>query len=416
MVNSDTKGGGGTGTPPPGLPTVLARLLAADPSSCERDGLVALVSQSQRVRGWLDAFDARITIRAADLAARGVCESAGSVLAGRGRRSQRDAETAAARAGLCKDMPTVQDALSDGTISAGHVDAIANAAAELDDSAKSQLVDLETNLVNAAAAMPVETFERECKNLTRILIGDDGTSRHERHRKARKVRRWVDRQSGMCKTLIELDAETDAAMWTAVNAAIAAARADKQDDDLTFDQLQVDALVGLITGVRAGDQRTPEISVLIDLQTLLGGLHDHAVCETSGGAHLPVETIRRLCCDGDILPVVLGSLGEVLDVGRSERLATRAQRRAMYRSCAHPDCHVTFDHCRIHHVVPWEQGGPTDLDHLIPLCQTPPSGPRRRLEPHPRRRPNDHASTPRRHRVLHRLHHRPHQPSGAARR
>ena len=268
-------------------------------------------------------------------------------------------------------MPSVQDALAEGTISAGHVDAIANAAAQLDDTAKAELVDLEKNLVNTAAAMPVAEFERQCQNLGRILAGDDGISRHERHRKARRVKRWVDRQTGMCKTLIELEAETDGAMWTAINAAIAAARADNEDADLTFDQLQTDAVVNLITGARSTDQRVPEISVLIDYHTLLNGLHDRSTCETSDGNPLPVETIRRLCCDGDILPIALGGMGEVLDVGRSQGLANRQQRRAlraMYRTCAHPDCHVKFEHCRIHHVIAWETGGPTDLDHLIPLC------------------------------------------------
>ena len=372
MVGSSTSSSGGGGTQAPGLASVFAGLLGADPSACDRGGLAELVARSQRVRAWLDAFDTRIAIQAAMLAAKGESESAGSVLAGQGRRSQRDAEAAASRAGVCDSMPKVHDALADGSISAGHVDAIANATASLDnDDARAQLADLEDSLVGATTAMPVETFERECQQLARILAGDDGLGRHQRHRRARRVRRWVDRQSGMCKTLIELDAETDALMWTAINAAIAAARANPQDDELTFDQLQVDALVALITGARSTDQRVAEISALIDLETLVGGLHEGSVCETSDGAALPTETIRPLCCDGDIIPVVLGGHGEVLDVGRGQRLANRAQRRAlraMYRTCAHPNCQVRFDHCRIYHVTPWEQGGPTDLDQLIPLC------------------------------------------------
>ena len=83
--------------------------------------------------------------------------------------------------------------------------------------------------------------------------------------------------------------------------------------------------------------------------------------------------MRRLCATAIIVPIVLGDDGEVLDVGRQHRLATRAQRRAlraMYRTCAHPDCNVAFDACRIHHVVYWERGGRTDLDNLIPLCET----------------------------------------------
>ena len=55
--------------------------------------------------------------------------------------------------------------------------------------------------------MPVEGFERECRDLARILSRDDGASRLAQQRQQRKVRRWVDRQTGMAKTLLELDAE-----------------------------------------------------------------------------------------------------------------------------------------------------------------------------------------------------------------
>ena len=40
----------------------------------------------------------------------------------------------------------------------------------------------------------------------------------------------------------------------------------------------------------------------------------------------------------------------------------------MYRTCAFEGCEVPFHRCEIHHIVPWERGGPTDLDNLIPLC------------------------------------------------
>jgi hypothetical protein len=41
----------------------------------------------------------------------------------------------------------------------------------------------------------------------------------------------------------------------------------------------------------------------------------------------------------------------------------------MYRTCAHPDCTVPFDACRIHHVIYWERGGRTDLANMVPLCE-----------------------------------------------
>jgi 5-methylcytosine-specific restriction endonuclease McrA len=40
----------------------------------------------------------------------------------------------------------------------------------------------------------------------------------------------------------------------------------------------------------------------------------------------------------------------------------------MHRTCIGPTCSVPFEDCQIHHVVPWEQGGLTNLANLAPLC------------------------------------------------
>ena len=121
-----------------------------------------------------------------------------------------------------------------------------------------------------------------------------------------------------------------------------------------------------------GRQRVPEVSVLIDANTLCNVNHPDTICETSNGTILPVSTVQRMCCDATMLAITLGPDGEVLDVGREHRTATRPQRRAlraMYRTCAHPHCTVTFDRCRIHHIIWWTNNGPTDLDNLLPLCE-----------------------------------------------
>ena len=63
--------------------------------------------------------------------------------------------------------------------------------------------------------------------------------------------------------------------------------------------------------------------------------------------------------------------GEVLHLGREARVANRAQRRAlraMYPTCAFAGCTASFSHCQIHHIHPWHQGGPTNLNNLLPLC------------------------------------------------
>jgi hypothetical protein len=68
--------------------------------------------------------------------------------------------------------------------------------------------------------------------------------------------------------------------------------------------------------------------------------------------------------------IVLHAPGE-LNLGRTTRLANRAQRRALrslYSTCAIPDCRVGDDCCKLHHIIWWTNDGPTDLDNLLPVC------------------------------------------------
>jgi hypothetical protein len=369
-MSSAASGSSGQGAA--ALVGALGALIAADVCSCNRDQLGELVGRSQRLRGFLDAFDVKVAARARDLAAGGASESPDDVVSNRGRRSKRDAGKASSRAQACAVVPGLTEALEAGAVSGEHVDAVANMAAALDDGAKTELGKLADQVIGSATALPVEQFERECRDLGRILSGDGGRSQRQRNRHDRKVRRWVDRQSGMCKTLIELDAEADARMWAAINAAAGDARRDQSpDDDRTFDQVQADTVVDLITGARSVDRRVAEVSVLIDISSLVHGGHYATTCETANGEPLDVDTVRRLGCDGDLVGILLDQFGHCLAVGRANRLATREQRqalRAMYRTCAFPGCEVRFDSCRIHHVTWWERGGVTDLDNLIPLC------------------------------------------------
>ena len=114
-----------------------------------------------------------------------------------------------------------------------------------------------------------------------------------------------------------------------------------------------------------------EILVTVDLETLQSGVHGESVRRTSIGADLPVDVIRRMACEAAIVPVVLNGHGVVVDIGRARRLATRAQRQAifaMHRTCAMPECSVRVSVCVPHHIDYWENGGRTDLANLVPLC------------------------------------------------
>ena len=90
-----------------------------------------------------------------------------------------------------------------------------------------------------------------------------------------------------------------------------------------------------------------------------------------GGEPLSATAIRRLACQANIIPVVLGGKGEILDLGRSRRLFSPAQRKAMVlrdQHCRAEGCTVPARWSEAHHLKPWAQGGKTDLDDGVFFC------------------------------------------------
>lgn len=89
------------------------------------------------------------------------------------------------------------------------------------------------------------------------------------------------------------------------------------------------------------------------------------------GQVLSPGIIRRLACDADLIPMVLGTEGEILDQGRRRRLVTAGQRRALAirdKGCSFPGCTVPPTWTDAHHVQHWARGGRSDLDNYALLC------------------------------------------------
>jgi hypothetical protein len=110
------------------------------------------------------------------------------------------------------------------------------------------------------------------------------------------------------------------------------------------------------------------VMVHLDYRHLLDGL---ASARVDTGVDISVGQARRLACTGAIIPTVLDGDSVVLDLGRSRRLHTTSQARALsvtYETCATEGCGRPFAWCDIHHLHPWSRGGSTDLANAIPLC------------------------------------------------
>jgi hypothetical protein len=93
--------------------------------------------------------------------------------------------------------------------------------------------------------------------------------------------------------------------------------------------------------------------------------------ELDDGGRISAATARRLACDAGILPAVLGSQGQVLDLGRQRRLFTGPLRRALVlrdQGCAFPGCDRPARWCDGHHIRHWADGGTTNLGNAVLLC------------------------------------------------
>jgi len=113
----------------------------------------------------------------------------------------------------------------------------------------------------------------------------------------------------------------------------------------------------------------PTVVVLMDLQTLLGGLK---AAHLDTGQVISAGLARRLAARAGVIPAVLGSDSEVLDLGRRCRFQKPRQRLALViqqaGTCAVAGCTRSAVGCEGAHLTAWSEGGPTDLVNSALIC------------------------------------------------
>lgn len=110
------------------------------------------------------------------------------------------------------------------------------------------------------------------------------------------------------------------------------------------------------------------IVITMTLEQLLG---EHATALLDDGTRMSAGQARRLACEAGIIPVVLDGSSIPLDLGRSRRLFTKAQRIALGLrdgGCTARGCETTASGCHAHHDDPWSRGGRTGLANGRLLC------------------------------------------------
>lgn len=192
-------------------------------------------------------------------------------------------------------------------------------------------------------------------------------------------RRWLRlsrRRSGAWDLRGRLDSEAGAEMHTMIESlAKPRPRTDAGPDPRTADQRCADAAAEMVQlartspGISTSGGHRPTLLVEIPYETLVG----RAGCGPGtflDGHPLSAGAARRLACDAEIIPVVLGGASQPLDIGRTAYTPPIALRRAVLmrdkHRCATPHCGGLPRH--VHHIVHWVDDGPTALDNLVSLC------------------------------------------------
>jgi hypothetical protein len=314
-------------------------------------------------------------------------------------------------------------ALCDGELSAAHASALAHGTQDLPDQVS---MEAEPVLVAAARHLDPPRLRRVLGHLVQAT-DPEGADHQAERRHGRRGVWWATTVDGMVALQGLLDPEAGQTLAAALDPLTRPASA---ADERSGDQRRADALTELARRALEGGQLPqtggvrPQLNVIVDLDSLLS--HPGAVGGEVGGAGpLAPEACRRLACDGavtrvvvtrqltghrgdhadpgdhpghepgghhphddvcsegglaawlraamDRLPPVLGGApSQPLDVGRSSRVITPAQRTALAvrdGGCVFPDCQRPLAWCEGHHLLHWLDGGPTDLANLALVCR-----------------------------------------------
>ena len=396
----------------------------------DKPAVVAFLSRLQQWRGMFDALEVDAARRLQELSATAPADIAAAT-----QRHNRAGDAVFERAATLTLVPCLEPALRCGALQGAHVDTIAKVIRTVADEHAGAFREVLPALITKATHDHVTPDElaRALNRAARAIENDDGVRRHDQQRRETALRIWTDKRSGMFRISGAFDPLSGALLNGRLNAASAALFAERTPSTCPTnagakqDHLRALALLCLTSGVSAkpteghrlrdvtndtsgtnedsaadvagdapdtmgyddGDEWSrfvhtspsrfgrPEIVVVLDARAETVAKNDgKPVVDWGIPVELPPRALEELFPRSDAHPVivlngvVLYAPGE-MDLGRSSRLASRAQRRALrslYATCAVPGCAVKFDHCKPHHVHFWEDGGPTDLANLLPLC------------------------------------------------
>ena len=210
---------------------------------------------------------------------------------------------------------------------------------------------------------------------TQLIKSAEDLERDEHRRRLARSLHKSQGPAGMSRYQVILDPEGAAILDAAVQALSAPVKGpDGEPDPRSAATRRADALLEIVRrGVSSpgAQPKTEKAHVVVTIPLA----HLIEECRGAGlamnGELLSPAVVRRMACDARIIPMVLGSKGDVLDIGLGDRFFTPAQRTAVWhrdRHCTFPGCTIPAEWSDVHHVQWWSRGGPTDFANAALLC------------------------------------------------
>jgi hypothetical protein len=200
----------------------------------------------------------------------------------------------------------------------------------------------------------------------------------EQERAAREARSLtlITRADGTVSVRGQLDKEAGALAQAVLGPLAAPAPTiegmpDLRDAGARYAEAFVRVLQSVTPGLPQVRGERPNVSVTVSLESLQAKVVGCAPAMLDSGIPLSIGATLRLLCDANVIPIVLGSNGEPLDIGRLTRNIPTGLRRALVargQGCAFPGCDRPASWCDAHHCKYWSEGGDTALCNLCLLC------------------------------------------------
>ncbi len=369
-------------------PAKTVELLSKDPTALAREDVLAGITSAEELRSWIAAREGRFARRLDELPADP--SDPAKDLAGTLERNQNvgrgEAKRRKDRAEQLDHLPATDEALEQGEITDGHADAMARARSKADATAKAALEANEARLLEDGRKESPHEFAKRLERFVQRHSADDGRDQWDKNRGRRRLSLAKD-GDGMTRISGLLDPEAAQRIRRALlGVSEELFRRDHQDHPVeepvpflerTSEQRLADALEEVCAraeGTKGPATNDDRAVVLLPYDDLVSDDGPNAAT-LADGTPVPASVARRVACDAGLIPAVLDGQGCVLDLGRSQRIASPSQRLAlklMWESCSFADCRSPFEWCQIHHTIPFNDDGAlgkTDLGELTPLCR-----------------------------------------------